>query len=124
MAVLGAALVWLPVHLFASNSSSVAGTFSEVHFTDYTPLSGNMELTRRMLSPLAEEELTRKVAAREERALTQSFEENFGRSRRSFPPAIGMARDPPKEVDARYGGLAAPQSDELEAEIDKPAARR
>ena len=36
--------------------------FGEVDFANYTPLSGNLELMRRMLSPLAEVELTRKVA--------------------------------------------------------------
>ncbi|HEX9158786.1 MAG TPA: PHB depolymerase family esterase [Rhizomicrobium sp.] len=54
------------VHAFA-DSSSASGTLSEIHFADYTPLSSNRELTRRILSPLHEAELTKYLAQKNER---------------------------------------------------------
>ena len=38
--------------IFRNCARSGAGTLSSVVFSDYTPLSGNAELARRMLSPL------------------------------------------------------------------------
>jgi predicted esterase len=58
------------VHALADSSPS-SGTLSEIHFADYTPLSSNMELARRMLSPLKMAELPKALAQMRERLSEQ-----------------------------------------------------
>lgn len=58
------------VHALADSSPS-SGTLSEIHFADYTPLSSNMELARRTLSPLKAAELPKFLAQNAERLSEQ-----------------------------------------------------
>ena len=58
------------VHALADSLAS-SGTLSEIHFADYTPLSSNMELARRMLSPLQAAELPKILAQKRERLSEQ-----------------------------------------------------
>jgi predicted esterase len=78
------------VHAIA-DSSPPSGTLSEIHFTDTTPLSSNMELARRMLSPLQGADLSKALAQKGERMREQPVdlaEESFA----LYVPA----REPPQ----------------------------
>lgn len=78
------------VHALADSSPS-SGASSKIQFTDYTPLSSNMELARRMLSPLQAAELSKTLARNRERLSEQPVDlaqENFA----LYVPA----REPPQ----------------------------
>ena len=62
---IGGVIVALNANVHAEPSSS-PGALSEVHFTDYTALSSNLEMARRMLSPLQAAELPKYLAQRGE----------------------------------------------------------
>jgi len=75
------------------------GTLSDVTFTEYSSLSGNAELARRMLTPL--------TAARLPVLLARS-----GMKLREQPVNLS--------VETLIGGLAAPRSTDLALELAKP----
>ena len=54
-----------------ADSSPSSGMLSEIHFADYTSLSSNMEMTRRMLSPLQAAKLKKTLAQKGERLSEQ-----------------------------------------------------
>lgn len=74
-----------------ADSSPSSGTFSEIHFADYTPLSSNMELARRMLSPLQAAELPKALAQNREKLSEQPVD----LSQESFALYV-PAREPPQ----------------------------
>ena len=78
------------VHALADSSPS-SGTLSEIRFADYTPLSSNMELARRMLSPLQEAELPKALAQKRERLSEQPVD----LAQESFALYV-PAREPPQ----------------------------
>jgi predicted esterase len=74
-----------------ADSSPSSGTLSAVHFADYTPLSSNMELARRMLSPLQAAELPKALAQKGERLSEQPID----LAQESFALYV-PAREPPQ----------------------------
>ncbi len=77
------------VHALA-DSSPPSGTLSEIRFADYTPLSSNMELARRMLSPLKAAELPKALAQKREKLSAQPID----LAQESFALYV-PAREPP-----------------------------
>ena len=78
------------MHAFADPSAS-PGTLSEIHFTDYSPLSSNMELARRTLSPLQAAALPKFLAQKGERL----SEQPINLAQESFALYV-PAREPPQ----------------------------
>jgi hypothetical protein len=74
-----------------ADSSPSSGTLSEIHFADYTPLSSNMELARRTLSPLQAAELPKTLAQKGERLSVQPVD----LAQESFALYV-PAREPPQ----------------------------
>ncbi|MGH6890478.1 MAG: PHB depolymerase family esterase [Rhizomicrobium sp.] len=78
------------VHALADSSPS-SGRLSEIHFAGYTPLSSNMELARRTLSPLRAAELPTFLAQKGERLSEQPVD----LAQESFALYV-PAREPPQ----------------------------
>ena len=74
-----------------ADSSPSSGTLSEVHFTDTTPLPSNMEMARRMLSPLQAAELPKYLAQHGEKLREQPVD----LAQESFALYV-PAREPPQ----------------------------
>lgn len=64
----------LAVLLAAMVTAARAGTLSDVTFTDYSPLSSNLELARRMLSPLTAAQLPTILASKGSRMAEQPLD--------------------------------------------------
>lgn len=78
------------IHALADPSSS-SGALSEIRFADYTPLSSNMELARRTLSPLQAAALPKFLAQKGERLREQPID----LAQESFALYV-PAREPPE----------------------------
>lgn len=110
------AVVSVNVHAFADSSPS-SGTLSEIHFTDISPLSSNMELARRMLSPLQAAELPKYLAQHGQRLREQPIDlaqESFALyvPAREPPQGYGLVVFVPPWDEARLPDGWAPVLDE------------
>jgi pimeloyl-ACP methyl ester carboxylesterase len=79
---------------FASALDAPAGQFSEAVFTDYSPLSSNAELARRLFTPLAAAHLARVLAQSDQVLSEQAIDlsqERFGVYVPARRPASGYA---------------------------------
>src|SRR2546429_9660552 len=80
-APVSARLVPLAVLLLAAHPArGETGLLRDVVFTDYTPLSSNLELARRLLTPLAAATLPERVAGSGKRLAEQPIELSEERS--------------------------------------------